>query len=123
MLWVGRTMMRGVRTGFGRCRLTIAGANAPSAVRALARHPDIRVLGLVDDLTEVYRRASLLIAPMQAGGGPRHKALDAAAFGGATVANPPAAGGLFSPRQPRGGGWQPPSEFVAPAAPAPPGPA
>src|SRR5260370_11382276 len=109
MLWVGRTMMRGVRTGFGRCRLTIAGANAPSAVRALARHPDIRVLGLVDDLTEVYRRASLLIAPMQAGGGTRIKGFEAAGFCVGPGARPPAPARLFFPPPPRGGGFARPS--------------
>jgi glycosyltransferase involved in cell wall biosynthesis len=116
ILWFARTIMPRLRTGFGRCRLTIAGANAPSAVCALARHPDIRVLGFVDDLTEVYRRASLLIAPMQAGGGTRIKVLEAAAFGVATVASPQAAAGLFTPRQPWGWICQRPSDFVAACA-------
>jgi glycosyltransferase involved in cell wall biosynthesis len=116
ILWFARTIMPRLRTGFGRCRLTIVGANPPSAVRALARHPDIRVLGFVDDLTEVYRRASLLIAPMQAGGGTRIKVLEAAAFGVATVASPPAAAGLFTPRQPWGWICQRPSDFVAACA-------
>jgi polysaccharide biosynthesis protein PslH len=116
ILWFARTIMPRLRTGFGHCRLTIVGANPPSAVRALARHPDIRVLGFVDDLTEVYRRASLLIAPMQAGGGTRIKVLEAAAFGVATVASPPAAAGLFTPRQPWGWICQRPSDFVAACA-------
>jgi glycosyltransferase involved in cell wall biosynthesis len=116
ILWFARTIMPRLRTGFGRCRLTIAGANAPSAVRALARYPDIRVLGFVDDLTEVYRRASLLIAPMQAGGGTRIKVLEAAAFGVATVASPQAAAGLFTPRQPWGWICRRPSDFAAACA-------
>jgi polysaccharide biosynthesis protein PslH len=116
ILWFARTIMPRLRTGFGHCRLTIAGANAPSAVRALARHPDIRVLGFVDDLTEVYRRASLLIAPMQAGGGTRIKVLEAAAFGVATVASPQAAAGLFTPRQPWGWICRRPSDFAAACA-------
>jgi glycosyltransferase involved in cell wall biosynthesis len=116
ILWFARTIMPRLRTGFGRCRLTIAGANAPPAVCALARHPDIRVLGFVDDLTEVYRRASLLIAPMQAGGGTRIKVLEAAAFGVATVASPQAAAGLFTPREPWGWICQRPSDFVAACA-------
>jgi glycosyltransferase involved in cell wall biosynthesis len=116
ILWFAKTIMPRLRTGFGRCRLTIVGANPPSAVRALARHPDIRVLGFVDDLTEIYRRASLLIAPMQAGGGTRIKVLEAAAFGVATVASPQAAAGLFTPRRPWGWICQRPSDFVAACA-------
>lgn len=116
ILWFARTIMPQLRTRFGRCRLTIAGANPPSAVRALDRHPDIRVLGFVDDLAEVYRRASLLVAPMQAGGGTRIKVLEAAAFGVATVASPQAADGLFTPRQPWGWICRRPSDFVAACA-------
>jgi glycosyltransferase involved in cell wall biosynthesis len=82
----------------------------------LGRHPDIRVLGFVDDLAEVYRRASLLIAPMQAGGGTRIKVLEAAAFGLATVASAQAADGLFTSRQPWGWICQRPSDFVAACA-------
>lgn len=116
ILWFARTIMPRLRTGFGRCRLTIAGANPPSVVRALGRHPDIRVLGFVGDLAEVYRRASLLVAPMQAGGGTRIKVLEAAAFGVATVASPQAADGLFTPRQPWGWICRRPSDFVAACA-------
>ena len=116
ILWFARTIMPRLRTRFGRCRLMIAGANPPSAVRALARHPDIRVLGFVDDLTEAYRRASLLIAPMQAGGGTRIKILEAAAFGVATVASAQAAAGLFTRRQPWGWICPRPSDFAAACA-------
>jgi glycosyltransferase involved in cell wall biosynthesis len=85
-------------------------------VRALGRQPDIRVLGFVRDLAAVYRRASLLIAPMQAGGGTRIKVLEAAAFGLASVTSPHAADGLFTPRQPWGWICRRPSDFVAACA-------
>jgi glycosyltransferase involved in cell wall biosynthesis len=116
ILWFATTIMPRLRTRFGRCRLTIAGANPPRAVRALGRHPDIRVLGFVDDLAELYRRASLLIAPMQAGGGTRIKVLEAAAFGIATVASPQAAAALFTRKQPWGWICRRPSDFAAACA-------
>jgi glycosyltransferase involved in cell wall biosynthesis len=116
ILWFARTIMPRLRAKVGHCRLTIAGANPPLAVRALERHPDIRVPGFVDDLAAVYRGANLVIAPMQAGGGTRIKVLEAAAFGLATVASPQAADGLFTSRQPWGWICRHPSDFVAACA-------
>jgi len=113
ILWFSRTIMPRLRARLGHCRLTIAGANPPPAVRALGRHPNVRVLGFVDDLAAVYRRASLVIAPMQAGGGTRIKVLEAAAHGVATVASLQASDGLFTPRQPWGWICSYPSDFSA----------
>jgi glycosyltransferase involved in cell wall biosynthesis len=113
ILWFARTIMPRLRTSFGRCRLAIAGANPPPAVQALGHHPDTRVLGFVDDLDNLYRRASLAVAPMQAGGGTRIKVLEAAAHGVATVASQQAADGLFTTQQPWGWICDRPADFLA----------
>ena len=70
---------------------------------ALERHPRISVLGRVSDVAELYRRSTLALAPLRAGGGTRIKLLEAAAHGVASVSTPIAAEGLSWPAA--AGGW------------------
>jgi glycosyltransferase involved in cell wall biosynthesis len=85
------------------CRLLIAGGQPPITVAALERHPRISVLGQVSDVAELYRRSTLALAPLRAGGGTRIKLLEAAAHGVASVSTPIAAEGLSWPAG--AGGW------------------
>lgn len=78
----------------GPVRLLIAGASAPPAVAALARHPGVDLLGFVPDLAPLYARATLALAPLHSGGGTRIKLLEAAAHRVATVATEISARGL-----------------------------
>ena len=102
VLWFARRVMPLLRARNCAVRLLVAGADPPAAVRRLAGHPDIAVLGFVDDLSRLYRRATLAIAPMRAGGGTRIKVAEAAAHGIASVVSGEAAAGLFGRRQPWG---------------------
>jgi polysaccharide biosynthesis protein PslH len=88
----------------GDCRLLIAGALAPPAVAALARHPRVNVLGWVSDLAPLYQRATLALGPIHAGGGTRIKLLEAAAHRTASVSTPVAAAGIHWPGD--AGGWR-----------------
>ena len=104
ILWFCREVLPRLRArSSGACRLLIAGAQPPQAVRALERLPHISVLGQVPTVFELYRRSTIALAPMRAGGGTRIKVLEAAAHGVASVATPIAFEGL---RWPAGaGGW------------------
>lgn len=111
-LWFARRVMPILRARWFAVRLVVAGANPPAAVRRLGRHPDIKVLGFVDDLSRLYRRATLAIAPMLAGGGTRIKVLEAAAHGIASVVSEEAAQGLFTRREPWGFIASTPTQFA-----------
>jgi len=89
ILWFCREVLPRLRARTGRAfRLLIAGAQPPQAVRALERHPRTFVLGQVPNVFELYRRSTIALAPMRAGGGTRIKVLEAAAHGVASVATP-----------------------------------
>ncbi|MDQ0392015.1 glycosyltransferase [Labrys monachus] len=104
ILWFCRTVLPRLRAaGGGACRLLIAGPQPPQAVSALGRHPRISVLGRVGDVSALYRRSTLALAPLQAGGGTRIKLLEAAAHGVASISTPTGAEGLGWPAGT--GGW------------------
>jgi glycosyltransferase involved in cell wall biosynthesis len=103
--WFFREVMPKLRPrSGGDCRLLIAGALAPLAVAALARHPCVTVLGWVTDLVPLYQRATLALGPIRAGGGTRIKLLEAAAHRTASVSTPVAAAGIHWPGD--AGGWR-----------------
>lgn len=67
-------------------RLTVVGKNPDSAsVRALAAHPRVRLLGMVDDIRPHVAEAAVYVVPLRIGGGTRLKILDALAMGKAIV--------------------------------------
>ncbi|MFZ2017888.1 MAG: glycosyltransferase [Methyloceanibacter sp.] len=67
-------------------RFIIAGPGAPREVMDLARRPDIVVAGGFDDVAPLYRRATLAVVPIRAGGGTRIKLLESAKYGVPVVA-------------------------------------
>lgn len=81
-------------------RLLVVGRPGPGE-RAGA-HPGVEVLGFVDDLTEIWRIAAVLLAPVRIGGGVRVKILDAARHGVPVVGSPAAVGstGSYLPLEP-----------------------
>jgi glycosyltransferase involved in cell wall biosynthesis len=74
-------------------KLSLVGPYAPPVVRSL-EGPRVRVLGAVDDLDLLLRRAALVIAPVRTGGGMRMKVLHAMAVGKAVLTTPRGAEGL-----------------------------
>lgn len=78
----------------GPFRLRVVGASPGAAVRALAVHPEMEVIGPVDEVAGHYAEAGAVIAPLRGGGGTRIKILEAFAFGRPVVATTVGAEGL-----------------------------
>lgn len=67
-------------------RFVIAGPGAPREVMDLARQPGIVVAGGLDHVAPLYRRATLAVIPIRAGGGTRIKLLESVSHGVPVVA-------------------------------------
>jgi glycosyltransferase involved in cell wall biosynthesis len=92
-LWLMRSIFPRVRAVHSDARLMIVGANPTPEMTAMAG-PQILVTGAVEAVTPFLNRASVVAAPLRAGGGMRVKLLEALAGGKAVVGTPLAAEGL-----------------------------
>jgi sugar transferase (PEP-CTERM/EpsH1 system associated) len=72
----------------------IAGADPPARVRRLARLPGVSVTGYLARLQDRLARATVAVAPLQAGSGLQIKVLEAMACGTPVVATRYAVGGI-----------------------------
>ncbi len=72
----------------------IVGADMPPRLAGTMTDPRVRLLGHVDDLSQVYGRIRLAIAPLRSGAGIKGKVLEAFAAGLPCVMTPVAAEGL-----------------------------
>ena len=72
----------------------VAGPDFARQLEFLHAVPRVKVLGLVEDLSPVYRRADIVVVPLRAGAGTRIKILEAFSFGRAVVSTPTGAEGL-----------------------------
>jgi GT2 family glycosyltransferase len=61
-------------------RFLIAGSRAPEEIRALACE-DIEVLGMVEDLRELFDRARVFVCPLRAGAGVKGKVASSMSYG------------------------------------------
>lgn len=61
-------------------RLLVAGTTPTARVRALARHPGVRVSGWLPDIRAAYAAARVFVAPMRRGTGLQNKLLEALAM-------------------------------------------
>ena len=77
-----------------KTQLTIVGAGNDHSLAVLGHEKDVTVCGYVDDLQAEYKRASLTVIPLSAGGGSRLKVLEAFAYNIPVVATPTAVAGL-----------------------------
>lgn len=75
-------------------RFLIVGADPPRRVRRLARFPGVEVTGYVPRIQDYLARATVAVAPMQAGSGMQFKVLEAMASGAPVVATRYALGGI-----------------------------
>jgi len=64
--------------------LSVAGSNPPQRILRL-KHPNLRILGFVDDVKPVMHRASVCVVPLRAGSGIRIKLLEMFAMRKAVV--------------------------------------
>jgi glycosyltransferase involved in cell wall biosynthesis len=86
-LWLGREILPRLRRHRPTANLALAGMFPPPAVRAL-EGDGVCVLGEVDDIDALVRRAALVCAPVRTGGGMRMKVLQAMAHGKAVLTTP-----------------------------------
>jgi sugar transferase (PEP-CTERM/EpsH1 system associated) len=75
-------------------RFSIVGADPPRRVRQLTKLPGVEVTGYVPRIQDYLARATVTVAPMQAGTGIQNKVLEAMASGTPVVATPYALGGI-----------------------------
>lgn len=75
-------------------RLTLAGFSPPAAIHALDGKDGVRVVANAPDVTALYARADIVIAPIRSGSGTRVKLIEAAAFGRPIVTTPLGCEGL-----------------------------
>ena len=75
-----------LRTMWPGARLTVVGRNPSRHLRArLQLHPEIEVVGRVDDVRPYVARGAVFVIPLRIGGGTRIKAFEAMAMGRAVV--------------------------------------
>ncbi len=77
--------------------LVITGSEPPPALAHLASHPNVRLIGFVDDIREPLRRHGVFICPILSGSGIRVKLLEAFAAGVPVVSTRVGAEGLVAP--------------------------
>ena len=76
-------------------RVRVIGKQPSAALRALAAaHPGVTLEGYVDDIDEVFERATALLAPLRFGSGIKIKVLDALGRGVPVIATSTAAEGI-----------------------------
>jgi glycosyltransferase involved in cell wall biosynthesis len=93
--FLGHEILPRLRELHPTVRLALAGIYPPTPVRELAG-TNVAVLGRVDDVDALTRRAAIVFAPVRTGGGMRMKILHAMALGKAVVTTPLGVEGLAS---------------------------
>ena len=91
-----------VRSSRPEARLVLAGRGSRSFLASLpadAPRDGIQALGFVEDLTPLFRRARLFVAPLPEGGGIKIKILEAMARGIPVVTTAVGAEGIATPEQ------------------------
>jgi polysaccharide biosynthesis protein PslH len=82
ILWFAREIYPLVRAQLPQVEFDVVGARPPEDVQALGdNEPSIHVTGYVQDPSEYYRAAGVMVVPLRAGGGMRVKILNALAQG------------------------------------------
>jgi glycosyltransferase involved in cell wall biosynthesis len=99
-LWLGREIMPRLRARKLSARLTLAGIYPPAEVRALGSADDVAVAGVVAEITPLFERAAVVLAPIRTGGGMRMKVLQALALGKPVVTTTRGAEGLADEGEP-----------------------
>ena len=91
--WLVRELLPLLRRAVPDIEVWIVGKGAPPEVEALAGE-NIFVTGAVPDTADYYRRASVAVVPLRAGGGSRLKILEAMSLGRPVVSTTIGAEGL-----------------------------
>jgi glycosyltransferase involved in cell wall biosynthesis len=95
--WLVHSVMPRVWERDADASCLIVGADMPPRLAATMSDPRVQLLGHLDDLSQVYGRVRLAIAPMRSGAGIKGKVIEAFAAGLPCVMTPVAAEGLPLP--------------------------
>ena len=79
--WFVRESWPSIRRTFPDAVLNVVGGDAPPAVVALADQPGVRVHGFVPDMSDLFDRAAVSVAPLRFGAGMKGKVSEALARG------------------------------------------
>lgn len=79
-VWFCEQMLPYIQSQIPDVDLWIVGRNPPPHVQSLARD-NVHVTGWVEDIMPYYRRSTVCVVPLRAGGGTRLKVLEAMALG------------------------------------------
>lgn len=95
VLWFASEVLPRIRERIPEFRFRVVGAYPPPALEDLvAQHPEIEIVGQVEETGSWYRRATVFVAPILRGSGTRLKILEAMASGAAVVSTTVGAEGL-----------------------------
>ena len=92
--WFAETVWPTVHRRIAGSKLWLVGRRPCPAVRALARHRGVEVIGTVPDVRPWMARAAVVVAPLRIARGLQNKVLEALAMGKAVIAAPPALAAL-----------------------------
>ena len=88
------TVWTKIKKEIPKAKLWIVGMNMTDEIRALQEREDIEITEGIPDIRDAYRKASVLVAPIEGPGGTRLKVLEAMASGLPVVTTPVGAEGL-----------------------------
>lgn len=95
VLWFAQQVLPLIKRTIPQIKFYVVGARPDRKIQQLARHdPAIVVTGFVENLAAYLQRATVAVAPMQAGSGQQFKILEAMACGTPVVATSHILGGI-----------------------------
>jgi glycosyltransferase involved in cell wall biosynthesis len=94
VIWFIEEIFPKVIKSLPHCRLRIVGSRIPQWLQEL-QHPNIEVLGWVENVDEIYRKSRLSIAPLRFGAGVKGKVGESLSMSTPMVLTPIAAEGMF----------------------------
>ena len=92
--WFAETVWPTMHHRVPGSKLWLVGRSPSAAVRELASHAGVEVIGQVPDVRPWMARASVVVAPLRIARGLQNKVLEALAMGKAVIASPPALAAL-----------------------------
>jgi polysaccharide biosynthesis protein PslH len=87
-VWFATQVWPRIRQAVPAARFQIVGARPAATVRALERIPGITVTGIVPDVHDYLRRATIALCPIRCGSGIQNKVLEAMASGTPVLSTP-----------------------------------
>lgn len=94
MLWFIDEILPKIREKVSDAQLTVAGSDPPEFLQTRCRQAGVNLEANPPDIGELYKRAGLVIVPIQLGSGTRIKILEAGAYGLPVVSTAKGAEGL-----------------------------